>query len=136
MGIIKGGILGGFRKIKLSNETMPARHLEVLKIGLSMVCLLMSWPLLQQINLTSNPTAGYIDMTILILVAISMLSFASIVGLVSVLLSSIWKIIGLPAIGIIVSQFKSLTSWQQLGFLYASFALLLSAAVGCLVAIC
>ncbi|MNY70658.1 hypothetical protein D3C86_2088380 [compost metagenome] len=46
-----------------------------------------------------------------------------------------WISMGLPALGNMVSQYKELTVWQQLGFYWASFALLLLAAVGVLSAI-
>jgi hypothetical protein len=41
----------------------------------------------------------------------------------------------LPTLGYMVSQFKQLLLWQQLGFYWASFALLLWAAVGVLSAV-
>ncbi|MOA37162.1 hypothetical protein D3C78_1587350 [compost metagenome] len=58
-----------------------------------------------------------------------------VTGLCWWLLHRFWLSLGLPDTGSMVSQFKALESWQQLSFLWASFALLLLTMLGVLSAI-
>ena len=52
------------------------------------------------------------------------------------LLQRAWFVLGLPAVSSLVVYFEDLELWQKLGFYFASFALLVLALVGCLIAIC
>ena len=100
------------------------------------VCLLLLWffaPLLLQ---RIDQTVGNVDQSIWLLIILSLISFLLICGLCWWLLKKIWLAVHLPDMIIMVSQFKTLALWQQLSFLWGSFALLLLAAIGCLVAIC
>ena len=83
-----------------------------------------------------DETAGNIDQSIWLLVLLSLISFLLVAGLCWWLLQQIWKMIGLPSLSDMVSQFNTLLLWQQLSFYWASFALLLLAASVCLSAIC
>jgi hypothetical protein len=100
------------------------------------VSLLLLWcfapPLLQRID----QTVGNVDQSIWLLILLSLISFLLICAICWWLLKHCWQMIGLPKINMMVSQFKTLAIWQQLSFLWGSFALLLLAAMGCLVAIC
>ncbi|SEA43907.1 hypothetical protein [Pedobacter hartonius] len=84
----------------------------------------------------ADRTTGSVDQSIWLLILLSLLSFLLIAALVWWLLQRSWARLKLPSIGLIVSHFKSLTPWQQLGFYWASYALLLLAALGCLMALC
>ena len=66
----------------------------------------------------------------------SLISFMMVAALSWWLLNRFWVSLGLPALGTMVLQFNTLTLWQQLGFFWLSFALLLLAAVLCLIGIC
>jgi hypothetical protein len=81
-------------------------------------------------------TVGSIDQSIWLLVVLSLISFMLITALCWWLLKRFWLVSGLPPIGTMVSQFNTLKLWQQLGLYLLSFALLLLAALGSLVAIC
>jgi hypothetical protein len=82
------------------------------------------------------PLSGSLDQNIWLLIILSLICFLTIIGLCWWLLHRFWLSMDLPAITIMVSQFKSLELWQQLGFYLFCFALLLFTAVGSLVAIC
>ncbi|MBB5438523.1 vacuolar-type H+-ATPase subunit I/STV1 [Pedobacter sp. AK017] len=97
--------------------------------------LLLLWPLVRQLLMHSDPTAGYIDQSIWLLVLFSMICFMLVTGLCWWLLQRFWLSLGLPALGDMVEQFNSLVLWQKLVFYWASFGLLLLAAVGALAAI-
>lgn len=97
--------------------------------------LLLLWPLVRQLLMHSDPMAGYIDQSIWLLVLFSMICFMLVTGLCWWLLQRFWLSLGLPALGDMVEQFNSLVLWQKLGFYWASFGLLLLAAVGALAAI-
>jgi len=83
-----------------------------------------------------DQTAGSVDQSIWLLILLSMICFLLITALVWWLLQRSWTKLKLPSIGLMVSQFNSLTPWQQLGFYWASFALLLLSALGCLIVLC
>lgn len=108
----------------------------VIEIGLLLIVMLLAWPLGQHWILSADVTAGYIDPGIWLLVLLSLISFLLIVALSFWLLQRLWLGLGLPALELMVLQFKALDSWKQLGFYWASFVSLLFAAVGCLIAIC
>jgi len=100
------------------------------------VCLLLLWcfaPLLLQ---RIDQTVGNVDQSIWLLIILSLISFLLICALCWWLLKHFWMAMDLPNINTMISHFKTLALWQQLSFLWGSFALLLLAAMGCLVAIC
>lgn len=97
--------------------------------------LLLSWPLLQRWILQGNPAAGFIDANICLLILLGLICFMTAIGLCWWLLQCCWLRLGLPALADMVLQFKSLALCQQLGFYWASFGLLLLAAVGALAAV-
>ncbi len=109
---------------------------ELLKAALLFVILLLLWPLVQRLVLSVDRSAGYVDPSIAVLIVIGLICFVGMILLSWWLLNRFWLVLGLPALGGMVLQFDSLLLWQQLGFYFASFALLLLAGVGCLVAIC
>lgn len=82
------------------------------------------------------PLSGSLDQNIWLLIILSMICFLMIIAVCWWLLQRFWLSMGLPACAHLVSQFKSLELWQQLGFFLFCFALLLFTAVGSLVAIC
>ncbi|MHA4896274.1 hypothetical protein ACXZ1K_16090 [Pedobacter sp. PWIIR3] len=120
----------------LYNTIAQSRYWAFIKFSSFTISL---WLLLHNIpwaNFSIDPTAGYIDPTIWMLILISLLCVPILVGISALLLTQLWKLIGLPAPTNIVSQFNALPSWQKLKFLFASYALLLLAGIGCLIAIC
>ncbi|WP_316811438.1 hypothetical protein [Pedobacter heparinus] len=96
---------------------------------------LLLWPMLQRWLIGSDPTIGYIDPNIWLLILLSLICFLIVTGLCWWLLQRFWMSLGLPALGNMVVQFKKMESWKQLGFYWASFGLLLWAAVGVLAAV-
>jgi hypothetical protein len=82
-----------------------------------------------------DSTAGYIDQSIWMLVVLSLISFMMVVGLCWWMLDRFWTSMELPRIGRMVTGFKEMELWVQLGFYLGCFALLVFAAVGCLAAI-
>ncbi|TCD02719.1 hypothetical protein [Pedobacter psychroterrae] len=123
--------------MKSINLNKPADSgLEILKVVMLFVVLALLWPLAQDIVLSIDPTSGYVDRSILILVLLALICFLGMIGLCWWLLKRFWMALGLPELGGMVLQFNELLLWQQLGFYCASFALLLLAGVGCLAAMC
>jgi hypothetical protein len=111
---------------------MQSRHFgPYLLFGL----LLISWPLLQRWVMRSDPTMGFIDPNIWLLMLLSLICFLVVTGLCWWLIQRFWMSLGLPGLDNMVLQFKQLALWQQLGFYWASFGLLLLAAVGVLAAV-
>jgi hypothetical protein len=102
---------------------------------LILIILILLWPLVQRLLVAYDPTTGYVDPSILILIVISLICFVGIVGISGWLMQKAIKSLGLPNIGNIVSQFNMMAIWHQIGFYYVSYALLLLAGVGCLVAV-
>jgi len=100
------------------------------------VVLLLLWTVAPVLLQRIDQTAGSVDQSIWLLVILSMISFLLLVALSWWLLHHFWTVLGLPNLSYLVSQFKTLALCQQLSFLWGSFALLLLAAMGCLVAIC
>ncbi|WP_342333164.1 hypothetical protein [Pedobacter sp. FW305-3-2-15-E-R2A2] len=107
-----------------------------LEIGFLLLVMVLLWPLGQHLIISADVTAGYIDPGIWLLVLLSLISFLLIAGLSFWLLQRLWLGLGLPVIEVMVLQFKTLDSWKQLSFYWASFVSLLFAAVGCLIAVC
>ena len=100
------------------------------------VLLLLCWFFLPGLLHQIDETAGNVDQSIWLLVVLSLIGFMLICGLCWWMLKYFWMILELPSIDKMVSQVKFLPLGQQLSFYYASFALLLLAAMGCLLAIC
>ena len=119
-----------YRAIPVKAKRMK-NYLPVLLLGL----LLLSWPLVQGLVMWSDPTIGFIDPNIWLLLLLGLIAFMMTVGLCWWFMQQFWMSMGLPALGNMVLQYKHLSLWQQLGFYWASFGLLLLAAVGVLTAI-
>lgn len=100
------------------------------------ILLLLMWFFLPGLLHQIDETAGNVDQSIWLLVVLSLIGFLLICGLCWQLLQHVWMAMELPPIELMVSQFNLLPLWQQLSFYYASFALLLLAALGCMNAIC
>ncbi|WP_316814475.1 hypothetical protein [Pedobacter nyackensis] len=97
--------------------------------------LLLLWPVAQRFVMDVDPTIGFIDPNIWLLILLSFISFTVLIGLCWWILHGFWLSVGLPGLGNMVLQFRGLSLWQQLGFYWASFVSLLLAAVGVLTAI-
>ncbi|SDJ97640.1 hypothetical protein SAMN04487898_105194 [Pedobacter sp. ok626] len=97
--------------------------------------LLLTCPLLQVLIMSWDPMMGFIDPNIWLLILMSLICFLAVTGLSWWLLQRFWTRLGLPLLTEMVLSFKKMELWQQLGFYWASFALLLLAAVGVLTAI-
>lgn len=83
-----------------------------------------------------DETIGNVDQSIWLLVVLSLISFLLVCTICWWLLQHFWMLLDLPHLDYMVSQFNTLPLWQQLGFYWVSFASLLAAALGCLIAIC
>ena len=126
-----------FDNMKTLKLNIPAQPgIELLKVVLLFVVLVLAWPLAQDVVLSIDPTSGYVDPSIWILLLLSLICFLGMIGLCWWFLKRFWMALGLPSLGAMVLQFNELLIWQQLGFYFASFALLLLAAIGSLIAIC
>lgn len=97
--------------------------------------LLLIWLAIPRVLQDPEQTAAYIEKSTVPLVMLSLIIFMVALGLSWWLLQRFWMSLGLPEIGRMVSQFKDLQLWQQLGFLLCLFALLLLAAIGALAAV-
>jgi hypothetical protein len=83
-----------------------------------------------------DESAGSVDQSIWLLILLGMICFLLISALCWWLLQIFWAALGLPNLKWMVLQFNSLELCQQLSFYWASFALLLLVAMGCLCAVC
>ncbi len=110
--------------------------MEILKVMMLFVILVLSWPLAQRMVQQVDATAGYVDPSIIVLIVLALICFLGMIGLSCWLMKRFLVVFGLPGLGSMVLQFNELLLWQQLGFYFASFALLLLAGIGCLIAIC
>jgi len=110
---------------------------ETLKIAALLTIMVLLWPFAQQMVFSFDETAGYINPgSMALLVLISLITFIVIVVLSGWLLQRFLAAQNLPGMGVMVLQFKKLELWQQLGFYWASFALLLLAAAMSVMAVC
>jgi len=82
-----------------------------------------------------EPTAGFLDAGIIQVILLGFTCYFILLFLCWWLLNRFWRLAGLTQTKHMVSQFQNLITWQQLGFYWASFALLLLAGVGCLAAV-
>ncbi|MBB5438826.1 hypothetical protein HDC92_002507 [Pedobacter sp. AK017] len=123
--------------MKTINLKMPAWQPVVKNTEPYLVALIMLllWFTAPKLMVLGDGEMGHIDPSIWLLVLLAIISFLLILGLCWWLLKRFWMVMGLPGLGSMVLQFNSLQLWQQLGFWLASFALLLLAAIGALVAI-
>jgi hypothetical protein len=119
----------------IANGIREKQIIELLKPLLVLIILILSWPLLQMLLISNDQTTGYVDPSIIILIVLSLMCFIGMVGLCGWLFKKAIKSVGLPIIDNMVSQFNTMAIWQQVGFYYASYALLLLAGVGCLAAV-
>ena len=97
--------------------------------------MLLVWFSAQKLMLLNDSTTGQIDQSIWLLVLLAMIGFLLMLGLCWWVLQRFWAVMGLPGLGEMVLQFNSLLLWQKLAFWLASFALLLLAAIGALIAV-
>ncbi|RZM24736.1 MAG: hypothetical protein EOO88_21810 [Pedobacter sp.] len=110
-------------------------HRELWKAVLLFVVLVLAWPMVQGLVKSWDATAGYVDPGILVLVVLALITFLGMVFLSWWLLKRFWLEFGLPGLGGMVLRFNELELWMQLGFYWLCYALLLSAGVGCLIAV-
>nr|WP_121270571.1 hypothetical protein [Pedobacter schmidteae] len=133
--------------LKLNNLHVSLRNVRKgwpiygLRLGnylpyLFLVGLALLWPVLQDLLRGTDPTIGFIDPNIWLLVLLGLICFLVVTGLSWWLLQKFWMSLGLPDLGEMVVQFKNMESWKQLGFFWLCFASLLWAGVMCLGAIC
>jgi hypothetical protein len=106
------------------------------ELMLVFVILLLIWALAPLGLRQLDQTAGSIDQSIWLLVLLGMICFLLLLALCWWLLQIFWTVMQLPSLKSMVLQFNTLTVWQQLSFYWASFFLLLLAAMGCLCAVC
>ena len=100
-------------------------------------CLLLLLWLAGTTAFQNDPMAAPMDTrNLYLLIVLSLLCFLGLLGLCWWLLEMFWSRLRLPNIYRLIIHFKTLPPWLQLGFAWASFALLLLAAIGCLIAIC
>lgn len=110
---------------------MPTKFLaKDIELGLIGLIMVLAWFTLPKLIAGSDATAGYIDQSIWLLVLLSLMSFLLTVALCWWLLQRFWLSIGLPGLNSMVLNFQDLRLWEQLGFYFACFAVLLLAAVG------
>lgn len=98
--------------------------------------LLLLWMNLPRLIWELSPTSGGIDPAIWLLILLGIISFMMLTALSWWLLKKSWLALGLPQLVVMVMHFRKMEIWQQLGFYWASFALLLLAGSICLSAIC
>ncbi|MBB5438020.1 hypothetical protein HDC92_001695 [Pedobacter sp. AK017] len=120
--------------MKTLNFRMPVRVPDI-EPYLIMVIMLLAWFTLPKLMVYGDGTMGYIDQSIWLLVLLSAMSFLLMLALCWWLLQRFWVNAGLPDLNSMVLGYKELKLWQQLGFYFACFALLLLAAIGALVAV-
>lgn len=70
-----------------------------------------------------------------LMLLLALIGFLLAVGLVVWLVQRFCILLGLPAVEELVYDFKSLRLWEQLGFYFGLFAVLLLAAVGVIVGV-
>lgn len=118
-------------------DSMPLKKAFKWNKSLSLLLvLLLIWGLAPGLIRLADATAGNIDQSIWLLVLLSMISFILLAGLSWWMLQRFWLSIGLPSIPFMVSQFHTLSLWQQICLFWASFALLLLVSMGLLFALC
>jgi hypothetical protein len=119
-------------KLMASNEGLSWKGMEKYLVG---IILVLSWITLQRLIQSGDVSVAIIDPSIWLLVLLSLICFVTVTGISFWMLKRFAVVMGLPAVGNLIVHFNSLEIWQQLGFYWASFALLLLAGVGSLSAI-
>ncbi|WP_316831928.1 hypothetical protein [Pedobacter aquatilis] len=97
--------------------------------------LLLFYPSLGRLLRYFDPTAALPDAGIWQLILLGFICFLSFTCLCWQLLEQIAKHFGLKSLYLVTLQFNDLSTWQQLGFYWASFALLFLGAIACLAAV-
>ena len=119
-------------KLITPHEGLSWKGMEKYLIG---VILILSWITVQRVIQSGDVSVGVIDPSIWMLVLLSLICFVAVTGISFWILKRFVVVMGLPTVGNLIVQFKTLELWQQLSFYWASFALLLLAGVGSLSAI-
>jgi len=119
-------------KLMASNEGLSWKGMEKYLVG---IILVLSWITLQRLIQSGDVSVAIIDPSIWLLVLLSLICFVTVTGISFWMLKRFAVVMGLPTVGNLIVHFNSLEIWQQLGFYWASFALLLLAGVGSLSAI-
>jgi len=119
-------------KLMASNEGLSWKGMEKYLVG---IILILSWITLQRLLQSGDVSVAIIDPSIWLLVLLSLICFVTVTGISFWMLKRFAVVMGLPTVGNLIVHFNSLEIWQQLGFYWASFALLLLAGVGSLSAI-
>lgn len=96
--------------------------------------LMVLWSVVTEFFSSEEISTG-INQSVPIMIVLGLISFLVLVHLCWWLLQRFWVSVGLPGLGSMVLQYSSLELWVQLGFYFASFALLLLTGLGCLAAI-
>jgi len=122
------------KTLKLALTALVPKKQMLEKMMLAII-LVLGWHTLPKVLRSIEPTAALLDAGIWQLILLALLSYVGLLQLSWWLLYRFWQSLGLLNITDMVSLFKQLTSWQQLSFFWASFALLLLAAIACLAAI-
>nr|WP_162988915.1 hypothetical protein [Pedobacter schmidteae] len=108
------------------------RYIEYVLVA---VIALLLWFLGPKLFALPNGNSEEIATSIGLMVLLSMITFALVLGLVGWLMHRFWLNMGLPALEEMVLEFRTLELWEQLKFSVALFALLLLACVGCIIAV-
>ena len=112
---------------------MPKR--QILEKLMLATILVLGWLTLPNLLRTFEPTAALLDAGIWQLLLLGLLCYVALLQISWWLLYRFWLGLGLLNLTDMVLRFKQLTSWQQLRFFWASFALLFLAGIACLAAI-
>lgn len=104
---------------------------EIKKEHRLMLVLLALWGIVTKVFSSPEMSAG-INQSVPIMIVIALITFLILLYLCWWLLDRYWQRVGLPGIEILVLQFKRIRAWEQLGFYWLCFALLLLAGLGCL----
>ncbi|MCD0489790.1 hypothetical protein LPB86_16220 [Pedobacter sp. MC2016-14] len=94
------------------------------------------WLILRNWMLVENPNALVGEMDSWLYVLQGLIVFLVVVPLSWWLLQRFWTELKLPSVDSLTVNFNEMELWQKLGFYFASFAVLLLSAVGCLIAMC
>ena len=96
------------------NPIVPVTNWSRFKVAepaLLFAVLLLLWCFLPAWIQDTNGSTGSVDQSIWLLVILSLLSFLMFVGLCWWLLQHFWKMMDLPELTFMVSQFKTLALW-------------------------
>jgi len=122
------------KTLKLALTALVPKKQMLEKLLLAII-LVLGWHTLPKVLKTIEPTAALLDAGIWQLILLALFCYMGLLQLSWWLLYRFWQSLGLLKLTDMVSLFKQLTSWQQLSFFWASFALLFLAAIACLAAI-